>query len=189
MAEDRDNKDWLDAIAGRDAGGADVRTAAEARALRGAMLEAVSRDGQPDFDTNSGLQRLMFRLRAERLVGAENSTRGWQAYGGLALAACLVLAVSLSLWSPQRPDDEPGRERGLGRPQIVSVADPAKTAEVIQRDLQALGITPRVRQFGEIVTVEADVPRPASARHMQFLKQYNLRMPDAGPLVIEVRRR
>ncbi len=182
MAE-KDDQHWIDALAGRNATGADAATLKEAQAIRRAVLATKPEQDAQDFDVEAGAQKLLFRLRREGLAGAEKK-KSWQAYGAFALAASLVLAVGMVVLQPPPVDDAPVY-RGGGA-QTISAPDTEKLAAAITAELEGLGIKPRVTRFGATFTISADWPAKPDAKHAAFLKRHALKQPASGSLVIEL---
>ena len=175
----------MDALAGNTPAGADPLTIREAKAVRQAMLERREREAAPEFDAESGLQRLLFRLRKERLDGA----RGAHRYVALALAATIVLAVGLLLFLPKPGDEERPVFRGAEGPQILFADDPVKARDELKHDLEALGLAPRITPQEDATLVEAPWPERVEERHRALLERHYLRPPESRTLSVEVRKR
>lgn len=183
---DKDDQDWTDTLAGKPAADADPLTVKEAKAVRQAMRERRERETLPEFDAESGLQRLLFRLRQERLEGQRAPAA--RRYAAFALAATVVLAAGLLLFLPKPGGDEPVY-RGVERPQTLFAADPVKASGALKRDLEALGIEPKVTQRGSATLIEAPWPEKADDRHRMLLERHYLRLPEGRTLTVEVRKR
>src|SRR5258705_10285013 len=132
---DKDDQDWTDTLAGKPPADADPLTVKEAKAVRQAILERREREALSEFDSESGLQRLLFRLRQERLEGQRVPAA--RRYAAFALAATVVLAVGLLIFLPKPGDDEPVY-RGVERPQTLLADDPVKASDALKRDLEGL---------------------------------------------------
>lgn len=183
---DKDDQDWTETLAGKTPAGADPLTVKEAEAVRHAMLELRSREAAPEFDTESGLQRLLFRLQGKGLIGRRApSTRRYAAF---ALAATVVLAAGLLMFLPKPGDDEPAY-RGVERPQTFLADDPAKSSAALERDLAALGLKPKVTQRTDATLIEAPWPEQTDDRHRALLERYFLHPPDRRTLSVEVHKR
>lgn len=184
---DRDDRDWVDALAGKTPAGADPATVKEAEALRRAMLEQRRRESAPDFDADAGLQRLLFRLRQERLDGGQ--ARPARRYAAFALAATVVLAAGVLWLMPKPVEEERPVFRGVERAQTLFADDPVKAVEALVRDLEELGLKPRVTRREDATLVEAPWPEQTDERHRALLERRFLRPPEGRTLDVEVRRR
>jgi hypothetical protein len=182
MAE-RDDTDWFETLAGRmPPAGADPAVVKEAAAVRAAARAVRKAEPVPDLNVDAGLEQLLFRLRKERL--AEPVGRPWRLYSGLALAATIVLAVGVVLLQPQV--EERPVYRGGPAPQVLTSPDPRKLGAAIIADLDTLGMTPRLTQFGATVTIEVTWPEQPDPRHTAFLKRHGLKPPPGSLLVVEI---
>lgn len=184
---DRDDQDWMDTLAGKTPAGADPLTVKEAKVVRQAMHEQREREAAPEFDVESGLERLLFRLRKERLD--ETRRPSTRRYAVFALAATIVLAAGLLLLLPKSGDEERPVFRGAAGPQILFADDPAKARDGLMRELEALGLAPRVTQQEGAALVEAQWPEKADDRHRSLLERHYLRPPESRTLSVEIRKR
>jgi len=183
---DKDDQDWTDTLAGKPPAGADPLTVKEAKAVRQAMLERREREALSGFDSESGLQRLLFRLRQERLEGQRSPAA--RRYAAFALAATVMLVAGLLLFLPKPESDEPVY-RGVERPQTLLADDPAKASDALKRDLEALGFKPKITQRGDATLFEAPWPEKTDDRHRALLERHYLRPPEGRVLSVEVRKR
>lgn len=177
----------MDTLAGKTPADADPLTVREAKAVRQAMRERHEREAPPEFDTESGLQRLLFRLRQERLTGQRGPLT--RRYAMLALAATVVLAVGLVLFLPKPGEEERPVFRGVEGPQILFADDPQAARESLERGLEALGLKPKITQRADATLIEAPWPEKTDDRHRALLESHFLRPPEGRTLVVEVRRR
>ncbi|MDW8469037.1 MAG: hypothetical protein RML56_08790 [Burkholderiales bacterium] len=107
----------------------------------------------------------------------------------LALAASFVLvAVGVFLLVPKPEKEEPAF-RGIERPQTLLADDPARAAESLARDLEALGLAPRVTRQEDATLVESPWPKELEDRHRALLARHYLRPPEGTRLAVEVRKR
>lgn len=183
MAE-QDDQHWFDTLAGRTAENADPATAKEAQAVRRAVLAVKPDQDAQEFDVEPGTQKLLFRLRQEGLDGATPKKKTWQLYGAFALAATLVLAISVIMLQPP-PDEDTPIYRG-GSAQTINTSDTTKLAATLTSELEAMGIKPKVTRFGATYTISAAWPAKPDAKHAAFLRRYALKQPAGNTLVIEV---
>lgn len=185
MSEQHDQT-WLDALAGKPVTGGDPATVQEAIAVRQALLARAAQE----FDAESGQQRLLFRLRQEKLIGEGQARRSWRLYAGVAVAASLALVIGImTLQEPPTSTQTDGfvTRGGPGAPQVLTSADPAKLASELSADLDNIGLKPSITEFGASTTIEADWPQTPDAKHREFLQRYRLAPPDGARLRIEVR--
>ncbi|MCE9641456.1 MAG: hypothetical protein K8S22_15155 [Betaproteobacteria bacterium] len=182
-----DDDAWLAALAGRDPAGADAKTVTEARAMREAMLEARGDVASADDATERNLQRLLFRLRKERLLDDARAPRRWLPYAGIAVAASLALTTALIVFQREAPDDDSAVMRGDGT-QTIARADPKASAAALVAVLRDAGLKPTLIEFGDTLTVTADWPAQPDARQRAALAQHGLKPPRDGRLRVEIRR-
>ncbi len=183
MADDRD-EEWLRALAGRPG----VELPADLRREVEALRQAIGRerDASPAAPDERELERLLFRLRRERLLepGSRWTGRTWLP---LAAAAVLVLAVAPVLFSPdvRRSDDADSIGSRL-EIQIVETADVERSLGEIAAALREAGIEPRDAAPGErglnasIPADKIDAVRPA-------LEKLGVTVPADGELRLELR--
>ena len=187
MAE-RDDTDWFEALAGRaPPRGADPAAATEAGAVRAALRARVEQTSLPEHDSEAGVERLLFRLRQERLLDAKPPRPRWQTYAGAALAASLALVVGLLVMQPGIGPEDPGRSRG-GAVQTLTSPEPDKLGDAIVKSLESVGLKPRLIQFGDTVTIESDWPERPGAQHAAALARHGLQPPEGMGLRIEIRK-
>lgn len=194
MAANNDDENWTRALTGRPPDGADPATLAEAKALREAILKVKPADPAADSDVESGLQRLLFRLRQEGLAQRRTAMRP-QAWMALAASALLAVGVATMMHEGLEtavqplPQESPMRSRSLERPQIVFTENVAQAAAALKRDLESLGLTPTVTEGEDAVRIETAWPADAGERHRALLERHYLPLPESGTLRVEVRRR
>lgn len=167
-------------LAGRETTGGDPAAAREAQAVRRALLATKPDKDASEFDVESGAQNLLFRLRRENLLYRKKT---WHYYGGLAIAATIVLAIGIVTLQP--PVDDIPVYRGPGS-QIITAPDTENLAASLSAEIETLGIKPKVTRFGATFTITAEWPTKPEAKHMAFLKRHTLQQPASGPLVIEL---
>ncbi|MBI3069611.1 MAG: hypothetical protein HYY79_12225 [Betaproteobacteria bacterium] len=186
---ERDDQDWFDTLTGKPVNGADPATVREAKALREAMLASQRREPGPEFEVEPGLQRLLFRLRRENLIG-DGARRGrWRLYSGFALAASLVLAIGLLVLQPWQVEDDQARFRGGEETQVIVSAEPVQLKDALSRDLHSLNLSPQVREAQGAFVIESQWPRRPEAKHQEFLERHSLRTPAGTRLRIEIHQR
>lgn len=172
-------------LAGRSAE-ADAATRKEAAAVRAALLATHDELVDAGHDVEAGVQRLLFRLRRERLLD-ERPRRAPAFYWGVALAASLFLALGIVTLQPDwLQTDEQTVYRGSA-PQVLTDAEPAQRADAIKAALEATGIAVQLTVFGDMATLSADWPAQANAAQLAVLKKQQLKRPADGQLRIEIR--
>jgi hypothetical protein len=185
---EKDDQDWVHGLAGKPPPDSAVATAAEARAVREAMLRAQREEQPPDFELESGLQQLLFRLREQKLLEPERARPWRRVYPMLAAAAGVaIIGIGILQLAPERDSGEPVYRGGTDAAQVLTTAEPAKLAAEIASDLSALGVQALVSEFGRTARVEAEWAQKPDERHAAFLKRYGLTGPTAGRLRIEIR--
>jgi len=183
MADDDEEQRWIEALAGRGGAGGDAARR-EAEALRAVLVDDRREPVLDGAGLESGLQRLMFRLRRENLLGKGRPLASWLP---LAMAASLVAAVGVASWvALDRPAEVEEFEFRGGNVQQIAAAEPARTADAIAADLRALDITV-VRRDGKTASfVEALVQNRADPRLAPALARHGLVPGDAGPVLVRV---
>ena len=188
-----DERDWLDALAGRPCGpDAQLATVKEGAVVRQAML--ASQRSSPRFDADSGARRLLARLRDEKLFeGSIVGHFGWKvpaAAAAIALGIAFVIAIR----------ETPPREGAVAKTEIpVMTGDPDAAQAVVTFDAREIadelgtmmtqaGLAPTVTQIGGLTRLEADWPRRPSKDQLEFLRNYGFARPAGQRLKIEVRR-
>ncbi len=195
--KDRDLDDWLDGLRGRAQPGASPTTQAEAQAQRAAVRAA--HEAQREGDDPQELQRLLFRLRREGLLGgaseAAASTARAPARWRLPLAAAAVLALGLALtmvgpglW---QAGEAPVLRSGATEQVLeVPAGEVAATAQRLAAALRDVGAAVAVVSSGDATEVAATVPEDRLPQAAQALASFGLKPPAAdGSLRVEVRPR
>jgi len=189
-ANDKDDDAWLDALRGQPRPGTDPALLTQVQDLRDALQAQRSSDeaSEPPLDDDPGLQRLLFRLRRERLLELSQATAarvGWR----IPVAAVAVLVLGVVLVIGQAPTPEPDTLRGAGDVQVVTVQDVFATRERIEAQLRSSGATLSTVELGQgAVEIAATVPPSGLASVTLALATFGLRAPGAdGSLRIELR--
>lgn len=190
MAKDEDQA-WLDRLAGRKGDELSDRTRAEADAVRKAILDRQAREAPATAtETQAQLEKLLFRLRREKLLEASQpAARRWVFRSPLAAAAMLVIAVGVAFVAREliAPPQDPVEMRGIEGPQTVRAADIEKTANEIATALTSAGATVREYPLGLARGIEATIPRDRRAAVLPAITPFGLKLPADDRLVIEVR--
>lgn len=194
--DDRDLDAWLDGLRGRSAVGspANPEAAAQREAIAAAHATRASEPQDPQE-----LQRLLFRLRREGLLGAGTDaaaqpgrTTRWRLPA--AAAAVLALGLALTMIGPGlwHGGDEPVLRSGPTLQVLeVDAAAVADTTARVQQALLATGaVVSTLDAGGGAREVAATVPRDRLAEAARALAQFGLSPPAPdGALRIEVRPR
>lgn len=167
QAQDKDDAEWLAALAGQENTAADASTRAQAEALRTALLAQSQRmDSRVPLADEAQYQQLLFRLRREGLTGHSSPLNQVVAFSrsrtqdqipartkashnlwawGLAACAALVVGVALQ-WSraPQGSDGPDMRLILRGQGTVLIVSDPNARATELVAGLKAAGVEPAV---------------------------------------------
>lgn len=189
---DKDDQDWLDALAGKPESGSDSPAEREARLLRATIHAQQQSASAPPDEVERGLEQLLFRLRQEGLLDKAKKPRWhWPDGAWMAIAATVVITVAIStLWPGMEnglaPKDEIGQMRG-GKAQIIHASDPDNQARQLRSELEKLGAHVETRQVGPVWVIKAQVPVRKMAEARLIAGQYGYRLPDDGMLRLEIR--
>ena len=190
MDEDRD---WLDALAGRAPEGSDRPAIHEAKRLR----EHIQRNAHapdvsvPERDPRREAQ-LLERARREGLIDPAQLTRRKRrlmrptGIGGLALAACLTgIAVALTFFLHNPPQAQ--HLRGVREDVVrIEASDPTALKRQIIQELRAAGVTAIGYEQLGVEGIDADLPEPVPPRVRGVLARHHLSVPSDGVLKIEI---
>jgi hypothetical protein len=193
----RDDLDhWLDGLRGRERADAPAATRAEAQAQRAAIAETHRTAHTATPDDPQELQRLLFRLRSEGLLGAEarTTTHPWRLRLPVAAAAVLALGLAITIIGPGlwQVEEEPVLRSGAAVQTLEADPSQVETAALrVQQALLSAGATVTVNDIGGGAReVAATVPTKRLADAARALAPLGLRPPAAdGTLRIEVRPR
>ena len=173
-----DTDRWLDGLVGR--GKADAQT----RMLHEALLRRSERQRAVDNTDDAGLERLLFRLRSERLLEASGGKVRWRPtpmWMGIA-ASFAVVALGLLGTLNEYPQDDTERVRSTGAPQRVAVEAPQKAAEAARAKLREIGIAATIEAKAAGVELRAEVPAAQREKAAAALAEWNIKVPAKGPL-------
>ena len=155
---DKEDEQWLSALAGKPDPAADPAINQQAEALRRSLQAQRSRleKAVPEAD-DAQYQQLLFRLRREGLLTANRGRRKLQLW---AIAATVVLGIGVVVQMGGLPfgQDEPNTLRGGGIGTVLVVDNPEARLTEILAGLKAAGAELAVKREtgGRIVlTVEA----------------------------------
>jgi hypothetical protein len=182
MADERDEA-WLRALAGRPGPELPAEARREVDALRRAI--GASRDAQAPAADERELERLLFRLRRERLLEPASrwTSRTWVP---LAAAAVLVLAVAPVLYSPEvRRSDDAAAIGSRLEVQIVETADVERALGDIATALREAGIEAHDDAAGR--GLNASIPPDKIEAVRPALEKLGVTVPADGELRVELR--
>lgn len=193
----KDDQDWLDALAGKPNADADPATNRRAAALRASML-ALRKQETALEPPGDGLERLLFRLRSEGLLGKQKQPWRLRLPTVFALAASVLFAVGLgAVFFTKKQElvplavessiSQPIAVRSASSAQTLFADNPEELASDIKRDFSAVKITFRKLAVGKNIYLDADLPENLSAEALQVFDQYRLSIPYDRKLVIEIR--
>ena len=188
---DRGDQDWLEALAGKlPADDAQLAAVKEGAMVRQAMLTSQRR--APRFDADSGVRRLLDRLREEKLLSAAAGVRfGWKVpavAGVVALIIVFILAFREERRDARRAAPPvPVMKGNADTPQALVTPDVREIADEIRTMMMEAGLNPDVTEAGSITRLEADWPRRPSEQQLEFLRLYGFAQPSGVRLKIEIR--
>jgi hypothetical protein len=193
---EKDDLNWLDSLAGRDAD-----ASPEARELRAAILARANaaepvvpaQDAEREADLIARARREGLLVDASKLAGnpfARRSSfratfrnagsRGWA-------AAALAIGV-LALGWHLRPADAP-QEVLRGSPDGVAhleAADPRALKQQIINELRAAGVDATGYEQLGVNGIDADLPQPLPDGARRVLEQHGIPVPRDGVLRVEI---
>jgi hypothetical protein len=188
MADDDDK--WLARLRGksREAQNVDEQRAAEA--LR-AEIRRVNDTTEVRHDGPRELERLLFRLRKERLLDARSES-SWKRALPMSAVAIVVAGIATTMvWQSglfQPGGDDFPIMRG-GAPQLIDADDPAKAAEQLLATLKKFDIPAQHYEIGTTVGVMAKVPAEKAESVRSALTPLGASLPSSGELRVEFRRK
>ena len=147
QSSNKEEEQWLSALAGRSDPAADPAINLQAELLRRALqAQSAKLDQAVPVADEAQYQRLLFRLREEGLLGADHQRRKIQLW---ALAATVVLGVGVvvqmgGLYRGQ--DDEANTLRGGGKATVLVVENPEVRLTELLAGLKAAGEEPLVKR-------------------------------------------
>lgn len=189
-----EDRDWVDALAGRVPQGSSHATIHEARRLREAIQRNVRAPdvAVPERDAQREAQ-LLERARREGLIDPAQLTKRTQrllraaGIGRLAALAAGLTGIALAMGfflhgAPQSEHLRSAREHVVR----IEAADPASLKMRIVDELRAAGVAARGYEGLGVEGVDADLPRPVPPRVRDVLTRHHLTVPSDGALRIEI---
>jgi hypothetical protein len=189
-SREKDDGDWLALLGGYTVNDADPGTRREAQELREMLLRR--QEQETGGDERPALERLLFRLRSERLLGT-NKNPWWRQPAWLpALAASLVAVVLvLPVWQPWRGPEAPGPDevpifKAFSMPRALYTAEPERKARTLAERLRALGAQVKRLEAPGRLLFDVLLPPEPEAELTAYLRSEGLAVPADGRLRIEV---
>lgn len=197
-----DDDAWIDALRGHPRLGTDSVTLAQANELRRALAErqGIADAVPPPLDDDPGLQRLMFRLRRERLLDAPERVESARSSAAArwrlpAAAAIVVLGVAALLVEREREATTvlARREREVAEtlaaaPRASRERELAVVLDERVRELAAAQVRLAEAKF-QLATAEDESAREAAREHFQGAFRYQGQREREAVAVLNMRMR
>jgi hypothetical protein len=186
MKNKDEDQDWMDALAGKPSPDADPEITRRATLLRQTIQRHNTTFEPSEFDTETSLQKLKFRVRREGLSGDVQRPNMSKNLFQFAMAASVVLVVGLMMrnFLPQEsPQNEAEIMRGMGDRQIVLVAEPEIRLKQLTTELDHLGIKYQVERKEAKIILNIQGIDPTKDDVASFLER-NLITPPVGMEVL-----
>ena len=190
MTNKDEDQGWLDALAGKPGQNADPEVTRRATLLRQAIQHHDAALGANDFDVETGLQKLRFRLRRERLSGDSKPAFFSTHFAKYAMAASIVLTIGLTmrLYLHEQPiQNEAEIMRGGGERQIVLAPDPEARLKQLAAELDSLGIKYQIERKEGKVLLKAQGVDPLKEEVASFLERNHIKSPVKDSLELDIR--
>jgi hypothetical protein len=155
---DKEDAQWLSALAGQAAPDAKTNVNQQAESLRRALkARSDLLASQVPVADEAQYQQMLFRLRRE---GFASSKRGWRnpMFWGIAATIVMGIGVVIQMGGLHSDDYEKDVLRGAEHATVLIVADPEARLAELQAGLKSVGEVPKVNRLtnGQIVlTVKA----------------------------------
>jgi hypothetical protein len=184
QAPNKEDEQWLNALAGQPDQHADLQVNRQAEALRRALQ---ARSGMFDAKVPTAdaaqYQKLMFRLRREGLTSSQNRWRSPMLWG-LAATVVLVVGVVFQAGFLHQDQDDANTLRG-GQSTVLIVAEPEVRLAELLAGLRAAGEEPSIKREANgriVLTVKG------TEKVLEYLATQRIEPTlDQGTLTIELR--
>jgi hypothetical protein len=189
MTNKDEDQDWTDALAGKPNADADPEVTRRATSLRQAILRHDAVLGANDFDVESGLQKLQFRLRREGLGGESKPAFYSNRFVQYAMAASIVLTVGLTMrlyMYEQPPQNEAAIVRGNAQ-QIILAAAPESRLKQLTTELDQLGIKYQIERKAGKILLKVQGVDPVKDDVANFLEKNHIKPPAGIDVELEIR--
>lgn len=156
--QDKDDAQWLSALAGQSDPDARPGVSQQAESLRRALKARRDLlDDQMPMADEAQFQQMLFRLRREGLV---SSNRGWRnpMLWGIAATVVMGIGVVIQMGGLHPTDYENDVLRGAEHATVLIVANPEARLLELQTGLQTAGEIPKVDRLADgqiVLTVKA----------------------------------
>jgi hypothetical protein len=190
MKNKDEDQDWMDALAGKPSPDADPEITRRATLLRQAIQRHNTTFEPSEFDTETSLQKLKFRVRREGLSGEVQRPSMTKHLFQFAMAASVVLVVGLMMrnFLPQEsPQNEAEIMRGMGDRQIVLVAEPEIRLKQLTTELDHLGIKYQVERKEAKIILNIQGIDPTKDDVASFLKRNHITPPVGMDIELDIR--
>jgi hypothetical protein len=188
--ENKEDKDWIDALAGKTSPNADPKVVQRATLLRQAIQKQNAALGLSDVEVEAGIQKMMFRLRRDEIGRVEPRKFINDRYAQFAIAASIILTVGLTMrvyLHDQPIQNEAEIMRGGSDRQLVLTPDPETRLNQITTELDRLGIKYQIeRKEGKILLLAHGVD-PTKDDVAGFLQRNHITPPVQDSLELDIR--
>ena len=190
MKNKDEDQDWMDALAGKPSPVADPEITRRATLLRQTIQRHNTTFEPSEFDTETSLQKLKFRVRREGLSGDVQRPSMTKHLFQFAMAASVVLVVGLMMrnFLPQEsPQNEAEIMRGMGDRQIVLVAEPEIRLKQLTTELDHLGIKYQVERKEAKIILNIQGIDPTKDDVASFLERNLITQPVGMEVLLDIR--
>jgi hypothetical protein len=190
MKNKDEDQDWMDALAGKPSPDADPEITRRATLLRQTIQRHNTTFEPSEFDTETSLQKLKFRVRREGLSGDVQRPNMSKNLFQFAMAASIVLVVGLMMrnFLPQEsPQTEAEIMRSMGDRQIVLVAEPEIRLKQLTTELDQLGIKYQVERKEAKIILKIQGVDPAKDDVASFLERNHITPPVGMDVLLDIR--
>jgi hypothetical protein len=190
MKNKDEDQDWMDALAGKLSPDADPEITRRATLLRQTIQRHNTTFEPSEFDTETSLQKLKFRVRREGLSGDVQRPNMSKNLFQFAMAASIVLVVGLMMrnFLPQEsPQTEAEIMRSMGDRQIVLVAEPEIRLKQLTTELDQLGIKYQVERKEAKIILKIQGVDPAKDDVASFLERNHITPPVGMDVLLDIR--
>jgi hypothetical protein len=171
--------DWFEAMRGKaPKRREDQREAEQLRTVIAAAEE------KPPVTNGRGLERLLFRLRQERLLAPPPGR--FARVVPFAVAAMLVLGIAVTWFVPLHQRSADGEVLRGGERKILRVSDPRATADRVVSILRTHNVTATVRPLEDGIELVATVEAEAVPAVSSELRTMGIALPSSGILHIDL---
>ncbi len=198
-----DDLDWLDALAGRAAGGESSIASREAAGLRAGILSRSIAQGQPIPQTDPHREKaLIERARREGLLphpavaGARGEQSfaervagwigGWRGLAAAAAVATLAVVAALQWRQPPPAPETPTVRSAPGGVFRIDSAEPAALQKTLLEELRTAGVEATGYERLGLFGIDADLPVPLPGPVREVLDRHRIPAPADGVLMIEI---